>query len=84
MAGRMCVAYLGNRRLQETLLEESEPAEALFSRITGPVTKQKWFRRGLKSTITSHRYLLGLQIPHISIKMSIYGKFWMMMLHIET
>ncbi len=48
-------------------------ALASFRRIMRPATKQKWFRNGLRSTTTSLRCWLGLQIPQISIQSSICG-----------
>ena len=48
-------------------------AVASFSRIMHCATKQKWFRNGLRSTTTSLRCWLGLQIPQISIQSSICG-----------
>lgn len=41
---------------------------------------QKWF----EDTVTSLRCQLGLQIPQISIKYSIYGMCWMVMLCTES
>ena len=48
-------------------------AVASFSRIMHRATKQKWFRNGLRSTATSLRCWVVLQIPQISIQSSICG-----------
>ena len=45
-------------------------AVASFSRIMCHATKQKWFRNGLRSTTMRLRCWLGLQIPKISIQLS--------------
>ena len=48
-------------------------AVASFSRIMLRATKQQWFRNGLRSTTTSLRCWVVLQIPQISMQLSICG-----------
>ena len=109
MAWCVCITYLGNTWHQDSLLDEGNPADAVwcfgqfsagFCHVDITLTHttylsivadyvhsfmetvfpdgcglfhQKWIRNGLKSTATSFRCWLYLQIPQISIQLSICG-----------